>query len=460
MKRRWISTRKGKNEAREVDHAQIQNSGSSITNLPEDILLNILPRISIKGVIICKSVCKTWNHLISDPKFAELHFRQPEVCTMIRTFDRNRLSRILYLVQPELCNYYQEGYRKPECKCYDDLKLDTKLKLPLNKFDELVNNNKEVASVMNNPECQGEAKRKHCIRLKTRQHRCDTIDSCNGFLCLSKASSNYPPVIYNPVMGEFINLPQSEEEEDCRCWYCGFRFSPVADQYKVIRMLNHWIVEPNTGQMWLDGWVDQVHPLGTRSWRDIGYPLYKTLRLDFITYLNGAIHWLCLNSQPKDCIVSFNFDNECFGSFSPPPSFSHHGYSRDYSFSNVTMGVLGGSLCICNNFGCSPMVVWVMKHYGVEESWTQVFSIRPLEEERWPLGLNQPIKFLSGGGLLMFNYSDSAFVYYDPRKNRFEYFWVLGIKSGFQAIVHTPSLMSLKHVLLVGNMQVLNAKSR
>lgn len=46
-------------------------------------------------------------------------------------------------------------------------------------------------------------------------------------------------------------------------------------------------------------------------------------------------------------------------------------YGRDMS--GLDIGVLGGCLCVCAPFENVGVDVWVMKEYGVEESWNKVF---------------------------------------------------------------------------------------
>ncbi|CAB4303701.1 unnamed protein product [Prunus armeniaca] len=47
---------------------------------------------------LCKSVCKVWYSLISDPEFAKLYLAQAEACPQLGP---TWVSRTLYLVEPE-----------------------------------------------------------------------------------------------------------------------------------------------------------------------------------------------------------------------------------------------------------------------------------------------------------------------------------------------------------------------
>lgn len=54
----------------------IRRSGPSISDLPTPIVVDILLKVSGKGIIMCKSMCKTWFNLISNRQFADMHFAQ------------------------------------------------------------------------------------------------------------------------------------------------------------------------------------------------------------------------------------------------------------------------------------------------------------------------------------------------------------------------------------------------
>ncbi|XWS18124.1 hypothetical protein CRYUN_Cryun32bG0015000 [Craigia yunnanensis] len=48
----------------------------------------------------------------------------------------------------------------------------------------------------------------------------------------------------------------------------------------------------------------------------------------------------------------------------------------------LNVGVLGGCLCTIANYGDVRVDLWVMKEYGVKESWTRLFSVAS-DEEWW-----------------------------------------------------------------------------
>ncbi|XP_065872136.1 F-box/kelch-repeat protein At3g06240-like [Euphorbia lathyris] len=440
MKRRRNSTAKRKrNERGEISHIRINYSGPSFSDLPNTILVNILLRLPIKRIFVCKSVCKTLYDLISDPEFAKLHFDQSEVYPLLRPSGFTLLSRMLYLVQPD-----QDDFERKLDMFYDfenndgmshgslsiKINLDSKLKLPLRNIEMI---DKEAVGSEN------------CLKLNMKNHNYKIVNSCNGLLCLSNPSDNDPVIVCNPVTGEFINLPEVRTVKGVHMpLECGFGFSPVTNQYKVIKMFTRWTEHEIL-------MVAEVHVLGTETWKDLPFFPKSTQKL-FPTYFNGCVYWI--SSVPRS-VISFDIEKECFKSSTAPPC------EEKYDIvSRVSMGVLGGKLCITGAFDCDHMDVWTMEDRGGKKVWSKMLSIN-MDGDRWPRGSYQPIKYLNNGALLMFNSHKHAFIIYDePNKCGFRYLKVRGMESKVEAISHIPTFLSLKHALSGHNMPVLNVKSR
>jgi len=87
------------------------------------ITTHILLQLPFKSLLICRCVCKIWKTVISESDFAKLHFERSPISLMIRTHDKNRVSRTLHLLEcdPE----------KFEIRSNNQVKLDPIFKLPL-----------------------------------------------------------------------------------------------------------------------------------------------------------------------------------------------------------------------------------------------------------------------------------------------------------------------------------------
>ncbi|PON88010.1 F-box domain containing protein [Trema orientale] len=131
-------------------------------DLKNDIfVINILLKLSIKSIISCKSVCKTWLDLISDPQFTKLHLAQAKTSLLIRNksfylfeFEDDRDSNLRYC-----------WYSKSSRRCHHNIKLSTKPKIPSCKTRVTLN-------------CQGDD------NLNVRLTSAGVVNSCDGLLCL------------------------------------------------------------------------------------------------------------------------------------------------------------------------------------------------------------------------------------------------------------------------------------
>ncbi|KAI8545940.1 hypothetical protein RHMOL_Rhmol07G0076500 [Rhododendron molle] len=439
---------------KEVDAFEGQKNqylGRPLTDLPGRVSLNILVRLSVKRILICKRVCKTWRYLISSSVFAKLHFARGEAVPLLRSSAPWRVSRTLFLVEPpEHCSGFDDGPLK--------IKLDTKLKIPV--YDE--------ETVIDDVELDPPPK--SGVKLRAEHHELKVVNSCNGLLCLCDPKSldlpsftvwRNPIAVCNPITGEYINLPDPIEwDEDTQrslSIHCGLGFSPKMNQYKVIRFREPFFsTERESGSM------TDIHTLGSESWKTVfNVPSSLYNNKGSPTYLNGSLHWICTGENGSNSIVTFNFDIEKFQSV-PPPPFKFCKSVMDTNGEKM-LGVLKGCLSICDGSGFEKLKIWVMKEYGVQESWSKEFCfITQTNEGRWIYGSYEPICLLRNGAILLFHSLSGALFYHDPKKHGFKFLKPQdGYKtSKYVAIAHIPSFISLKDVVKAHNMAVLPTKSR
>ncbi|GMN28676.1 hypothetical protein TIFTF001_002133 [Ficus carica] len=257
--------------------------------------------------------------------------------------------------------------------------------------------------------------------MKPEDQQYRILNSLNGLLCLAAGRSNEPVAVCNPVVGEFTALPVRPRIDHQRIKFetCGLGFSQKHNQYKVIRTFDLRLAkDPDSCDFTNQGTWGEVLTLGTgSSWKSVG-------------------------SAPitRESIAYFDLDNDKFGFHSlPPPRYSQR-------TPLLTVSILEDCLCLCDFTKYAYIDVWIMKEYGVSKSWTKLISIHNFLQG-YHFGYYQPLSYSIEHGTLLLFHSSNALIYYEPEFLYTRTFEVRGPhRFEFKAIVHIPSLISLKDV--------------
>ncbi|KAK6134391.1 hypothetical protein DH2020_031880 [Rehmannia glutinosa] len=118
----------------------------------------------------------------------------------------------------------------------------------------------------------------------------------------------------------------------------------------------------------------ELYKLSTGFWQDMSY-----LELDHViynksrqAYVNGATHWVARHLDSYDLIVFFDMCREVFGEMPLPVSLVNNDLMRS---KDLVVYMESLALILWNMNGAEPcFCVWVMKEYGVQESWIKHFS--------------------------------------------------------------------------------------
>jgi F-box interacting protein len=119
----------------------------------------------------------------------------------------------------------------------------------------------------------------------------------------------------------------------------------------------------------------EIYRLSTGSWSDVKLEGYVTTYfIETPVHVNGIFHWSGCNPGESNTaytkvIRSFDLKNEKFGSVMVPSCLRH---GDDMSFFPWTFRE---SLCLIDDPHDGPCRVWVMKEYGVSDSWQNLFVI-------------------------------------------------------------------------------------
>ncbi|XP_059650918.1 F-box/kelch-repeat protein At3g06240-like [Cornus florida] len=234
----------------------------------------------------------------------------------------------------------------------------------------------------------------------------------------------------------------------------GFGFDALTDDYKVVRIV--YLYVPN--EFGPPPEID-IFSLSTGTWRNISH-----LGLSHIigerapqAYLNGTAHWLAFDRGIDffNLIVSFHMGDEVFGEIMVPSSIAHDKWEMD----NLRVAKFRESLSlIVGIWGKGACCIWVMKEYGVSESWTKQFDIDMTG------GL-----FNNVAGEILFGKKDGYLVAYYPQAEQVMQLHIRGSRDessgdSFYADAYTESLVLLgakpkkkgkkRAVINVGNQNV------
>ncbi|TYI12900.1 hypothetical protein E1A91_A08G021800v1 [Gossypium mustelinum] len=238
--------------------------------------------------------------------------------------------------------------------------------------------------------------------LKTTQ-TLKILGSCNGLLALE--NDNQRIFLWNQSTRKSQVLPSTEIGLAGFTCY-GFGYDPISDDYKVVRMLNK--------------------------------------RFGFLA--NNAIHWRGFKTPQsgKESLAGFDLASEEFRSVELPD------FCLDEPFW-FGIEALGGYLCLSavhSELGDIVADVWIMKEYGVKESWIKLIS---WNQPHYIPSVVVPLAFSKNGKKVLFNIGykwfsfgeRDKFVWYDVGSERVENVETRGLPSKLDVHLYVESLVPL-----------------
>ncbi|KAK9020140.1 hypothetical protein V6N11_054633 [Hibiscus sabdariffa] len=354
--------------------------------LPHSLILDILSRLSIIDILHCKCVSKRLLCFVSGAEFARLHLSRSPLCILINSRPRQRTRKKL-----QLSHVYANG------ESFQVSKLN-------------------FTPISNVPTWD-----------------ISDLSACNGLLCLVGPKRDDPFYLCNPILGEFISIQPPYKDRQRGCW--GLGYSAVTNQYKLLQSYYYPTVESTNKMV-------EIYTIGTGTWRNIGNAPIHCSTLPFDAFLNGAIHWRNFLPRGGEFIHSFNFDTEQFGTVPPPDHFLE---LDDFSAEFTTSGVLGGCLFIIHFPDFAKFDIWVMKEYGVKESWTKQFVIQDMYPKGYGSDTYEPLVVLSNGEIFML-LNNQEIVCYNQKRKHLRGCKFFKIRSIFDTIAYTPCFVSLYNV--------------
>nr|XP_004289374.2 PREDICTED: F-box/kelch-repeat protein At3g23880-like [Fragaria vesca subsp. vesca] len=300
--------------------------GMTENYLPEDIIVKILHRVPLKPLIRFSTVSKGWHSIIfADPQFKKSH-------TKFASAQQTLSRRLLYSTASQVESLDLEA------PSFGDTSSVRKLSCPFNK---------------------------HGNRIKL-------LGSCNGLVCVALESTRNL-YIWNPTNGFFQKLPDPGfSQEDNIVVYSGLGHLSATDDYKVIVAAGRARSRDRRKLYLQRDEIKEVKIFSLRSklWIELIPPRLTLERQG--TLCNEALHWLHCKS-----IVVFDLAKEEFRLMPLPDCLVRRQFY-------IRLGVSsGGCLCVTHIFNSENSIeLWVMRKYGVRESWTKLFNCNIAERPR------------------------------------------------------------------------------
>ena len=198
--------------------------------------------------------------------------------------------------------------------------------------------------------------------------RLEIVGSCNGLLCLSYIHNHL--AFCNPCTRSFKFLPYIGQLS--RPLLIGLGYDGCGEDYKILSL-----------PMVRAGAVSMacVYSLKTNSWRSSKPPSQNyhefMLRANYGKFTNNKLHWCVFggdyHSGPLFRIANFDLSSEEWGEFQVPEVTESQ---EKTLFQAQDLGVLDGCLCLLEDAHSNVVRVWIMKEYGVKESWSKLICVQ------------------------------------------------------------------------------------
>ncbi|KAL2476638.1 F-box/kelch-repeat protein [Abeliophyllum distichum] len=368
--------------------------------LPQEVVVRILTRLPPKSVIKFRCVSKSWNLLISSPYFISMHIQQ----SILSKSPTNPSDRFIVRHYSKIQNseIYSVHLNNENCNVDETIKLE----YPFRDFTRFY------------------------YRI---------VGSYNGVLCLSDDLFGYTNAIllWNPSIRRKVTLPMSPFilEITVPCMFVlGFGFDEKNNDYKVVRIAH---VQGDSG--YLVPHNVEIYELSVGNWREIDVLVPLNCVVEYFwtqVFLNGNVNWVAYKRSGEtlgpveNLIMVFRMTDEVFEEMQLPDALSNE------LPINLNAAVFEESLAVFQydarvwSKSCS---IWVMKEYGVPESWSKQFYV-DLNE-----GLGMVLGFRKNGHVLLSD-RNGDLISYNPGTGAREDLGIVGTKDSFYVDIYLETL--------------------
>ncbi|XVF78179.1 hypothetical protein PTKIN_Ptkin14bG0109000 [Pterospermum kingtungense] len=306
-------------------------------HLPVELILEILVKLPVKSLVKCRSVCKTWNNLITNPCFISTHLQT----SLSKTPSHGHL--VLKDSQDHQDSFSLHFYNH-NFDQYKQLLFPMAVKAHLSSF------------LM--------------------------VGSCNGLVCLCNYMVLSQSIIWNPSIQKFIKLPKTSiitcliEEAS---YFLGFGFDSRTNDYKLLIVLFiEDVIENYLFSLNENSWKTVSASFSDDAMRRRIWSSFPT-ELQISTFVNGAFHWVGHQREQDDIvgesgnmILGFNISTEQFFVLRLPESLTGLAPKE-----LLVMKYGESSIAVVRRVweGDEQLDLWVMKAYGDVGSWSKVLHL-------------------------------------------------------------------------------------
>jgi F-box interacting protein len=300
--------------------------------LPRDLWTEILVCLPVKSLLRFRCVCKSWKSLISTPTFISMHTQHGE--------STGNYTHLLHCDRR-----YEERWSQ-----YQLLHIDASF----SEFQELA----------------------YPPQIRDRDYQ---VLDCKGLILFTTSNSLESLILWNPATRmPMLTLPQAciyVPIHRSKYFVYGFGFDHTSNDYKVLRMAFGTYIFPRA----------QLYKLRTGAWETFRIAddfQYSIVEGNSQALVNGASHWIGYHSSfikpeysDELVVVLFDMCDEKLRVMKLPYSVTSYSMDTD----NSRLGISSGLLCLMEH---NPRRndywnwnVWLMKEYGIVESWSKQFTI-------------------------------------------------------------------------------------
>ncbi|KAL3824132.1 hypothetical protein ACJIZ3_020202 [Penstemon smallii] len=370
--------------------------------VPEDLMIEILVCLPVKSIVRFRCVSKTWCNMVKSPSFINHHLRNQRRRNVL-------LVRRCLLPPPQyddVLSFHDPNSPELEEVCPN-------LSIPFLKDLRMG----KPGSCTYNP---------NNIRI---------LGGCNGLVCIFYI--NFVVILCNPALREFKMLPPFPLDSAYYPSRIGFGITACTNDFKVVLLLqsrDEYCKSPYTVNMYSSS---------TSSWKQIHIaPTTQVGHMEMWSelFFNGVCHWPATRSPKFErAILCFDLSTEVLGWLEYPDiSYERSKWSRlmvmNECFAVVWLNLFGRAI---------TTEIWVMKEYGVRESWTKQFSIQSFTDIRFspflPWKNDQWMLLLESGDVD----PSGQLVSCSFHSNEIKKYRVYGEKGTLKPLIYQESLISL-----------------